>query len=1054
MSLCEYGRLLPQYFKAARRSLFELHAGREVPQLPPDLALDEVSRPTENNVPFPTSQALIEALGPIGQEYARRKEARTMVDLTFLDPMMPQSDRSRVLKEIGNAKERSEVATGEGKFDYNMKQLFVRYIRHLDPILEYQSRVQNSFNENPLLDKNLLLVFDHRTLESLRKRRYDLRDFMAWAWILKAENAELMAKRLMVLSHPAFTKQDHFKTVPEFLFLFILRRHNMTARALRSLLIYAWEWMQQTGNVVEDPQRIAGKEQPTNRTKLIRYHRDDPRGMLEDMFMVMIIRLLRHAREVWPAACESIVALLCRYLDGVNLRKRNINPLLMHQNPLDTARITFKYNTILSLLALPSSLHPFQSALFQQRAQFSVLRRMNEFDPPLIVDRRGYRAVVSMQLMHRKTLKEREWAHMKARSWPPWKEDKLGIDASIGVEHGISRAKEALTRAREAGYAFEDWEQAAGILSGWDTDGSPTIQTRAVASTPGTQPKHVSLDTRTDIEPASQWAARVRATRTLNEAWSCFLSYKDRTNALKPSVYHAFFEKIAYDSRNRVAIGRDYLAHGQTLPGDGKEVSPAPESPKEAIYVRTPPPNYDEFLQLLISDEIKISGRFLNDALAHAPSFHLGVKYLEASSLPPECVLALLNDNLTENTDAQAAIKSIPHTTFSAFIRFLTNFAPTLADKHSDDRFALIETGVEISQDKDAAESSQATCNTDHPSPSKDLEGPPSKSHLYNPLARALQLLLAVKPRYRPTWYHVLRTLATRKTTTEVLSRFADQRQHDIRSWQLICRLLDEMLDIDLPVDLDGFHVVCTGLEKAIFAAEKLSKEGVHTRHMWSGTTENDPEKVVRRVLSEGPSIVKAIFKNTVRAEKMQQAIPPSLIKEKAKIDEQAKQEETPALRSDEDMDDEEANRPKDFLPPACLLPKLLDVPRPAVIHAFIRVLGLRRDYEGLLDLVEWMSLFADEINVAADERRNGARMMRKCLIAIRVFLERSWMNIEHDHDLEAAIARYGDMVIEPDPAPVEVIKAVQNTLLENMAWGGWPTDDEVVEYCSNGRFL
>ena len=251
-----------------------------------------------------------------------------------------------------------------------------------------------------------------------------------------------------------------------------------------------------------------------------------------------------------------------------------------------------------------------------------------------------------------------------------------------------------------------------------------------------------------------------------------------------------------------------------------------------------------------------------------------------------------------------------------------------------------------------------------------------------------------------------------------------------------------------------AFTWSCTGLEKAIFAAERLSRVEHHIRHMWRGTTEDDPEKVIRRVLSEGLAVVKAIFKNTVRAEEMQQDIPAFLVKEKSEIDQKAEQEEAPVLQSDEDKDDEEPSRPKYFLPPACLLPKLLNVPGPAELHAFIRVLGLRRDYEGLLDLVEWMSLFADEINVVTDERRNGGRMMRKCLTAIRVFLERSWMDIHHDSDSEAQIAGYGGIVIEADPAPVEIMKAVQNTVLENKAWGGWPIDDEVVEYCSKGKFL
>ena len=990
----------------------------------------------------------------MGQEYARAKEARSNVDYTYVDPMIVALDHNRGLEEASRAKERSEIAAAKGKFKYNLKELLVRYILHLDPIVEYQARLQNPFNANPQLDKILLMAFDNDTLRSLHQRGYDLRDFMAWTWILKAESAEQMATRLMVLSHPAFTKQNHFKKVPQFLFLFLLRRRNMTARALRSLLVYAWEWMERS-KVAKDQQIHNGStEQTFDQSNIVRYITDDPRGMLEDMFMLMIIRLLRSVRTVWPAACESTVALLCRYLDGVNFRKGSPFETSSIRDPLDTTRITFMYNTVLKLLALPSSLHPFQSALFQQRAQFSVLRRMNEFDPPLIVDRRGYRAVVSMQLMHKKTLREREWAHMKARSWPPWKEEKLGIDASIGVEHGVSRAKEALNRAREAGYACDDWDAAAGIFSGWDTDGSPTIQTRMAPLTPANRSNTVFNNTRTDTQPASLWVARIRATRTLEEAWSCFLSYKDQANVLRASVYHAFFEKLAYNSKENVSKGHGRRVDDHNLPGDGKEVLPAPESPKEAIYVPRPPPNHTEFLEMVIHDEIKVSGQFLNTVLAKAPSFQLGVKYLEASSLHPEHVSALLNDDLAKNPDARAAIESMPHTLLSAFVRFLTNFAPTLSDKHSNDQFSLIETGVSMAQDKDKIESPKFAPTTNNPHSENHFPGRSASSSLFNPLSRAVHLLLAIRPKYRPAWYHVLQRLGKRKTATEVFSRHVDQYYQDIKTWQLTCRLIDEMLEIDLPLDLDGFQLLCLSLEKSIFAAEKLRRAKPQHLPMLEGRTNDNFIQTLNRVLSEGLAIIKAIFKNTVRATEMQQDIPDLMAKEKFDIDEQEEQGEAPAMESAEGVEDEEPPKPKNFLPPACLLPKLLEVPGPAELHIFIRVLGLRRDYEGILGLIEWMSLFADEINTVANGYANGRRMMRKCLIATRVFLERSWMDIDHDELPEDQIAGFDGIAIEAKPAPVEIVRAVHNTVLENRKWGGWPTNEEVVEYCSKGRFL
>ena len=1042
----------PLHIQNTRRTIFELHAGREDAQLPPDLVLDEVSRATGNDGQFPTSERLIEALGPIGKEYARAKEAANKIDYTFVDPMAVALNPTRGFEEAEKTKERLELAITEGKFKYSTKELLVQYLHQVDPLLEYQTRMQNPINDNPQLDAALLRIFDEYAVKKLERSGYDITDFMDWAWILKAETFEKAAKRLTVLTHTGVQKQGFFRSVPHFIVLFLLRRQNTNARALRLLLVYVWKWMEQPGKTLNAMalQNSRAKEMG-NDVIPVRFVIDDPFLMREDMFMVMVIRMLRLARQVWPAACESIVALLCRYLDGINFHRDASSSA--HQASDDEARLTFMYNTILRLLSLPSSLHPFQSALFQQRAQFSLLRRMNQFDPPLLVDRKGYRAVVSMQLMHKKTLREREWARMKARSWPPWKEDKLGIDAHIGVEHGISRAREALRRAREAGYAADDWDATASILSGWDTDGSPTIQTRAVPVTPQNRPLETSLKRKDDNQSAPLWAARIRATRTLDEAWSCFLSYKDQASVLRPSAYYALFEKVVYDEKRTSSGSISHPPNEQTLPGDGKEVLPAPESPKEATYVRVPPPTLDEFLQMMASDGIKLSGRFLVSLLANAHSFQAGVRYLEASDLAPETVSTLLNGDVTRDVGALTKVNSIPQSLLAAFIRLLSRFAPTVSNKQNYDRFALIDTGLHLSQDEDKTQSSHVISLNNGSQLHTQSESTSPQSRLFNPLSRAFQLLLAIKPKYRPAWYHLLRALASSGTTTEVVTRFADQDYQDIKTWRLICRLLDEMKELDLPVDLEGFLILCIALEKSIFAAEKLSRTEPYQRHMRHGKVDEDTRKSVDLVLSSALSLIKAIFKDTVVADERQQNIPGSLVTEKSEIDNEIERTDAAAEKLDESAELDESRESKSFLPPACLLPKLLQVPGPAELHAFIRVLGLRQDYNGILDLMEWMSLFADDINALADEQRNGRTMMKRCLTAVRVFLERSWMQMR-DSGSKPWIAEYGGIVVEVDPASVEIISAVQEIILENRYWGGWPSDEEVEEYCSKGKFL
>ena len=1042
----------PGHIQSTRRTIFELHAGREDAQLPPDLALDEVIRATGDDGQFPTSARLIEALGPIGKEYARAKEAANKIDYTFVDPMVVALDHHRGFEEAEKTKERLELAVMEGKFKYSTKELLVQYLRHVDPLLEYQTRTDNPVNVNPQLDIALLRVFDEYAVKKLERSGYEITDFMNWAWVLKAKTVERAAKRLTILTHTGVQKHGFFRSVPHFILLFLLRRQNTNARAVRLLLVYVWKWMEQPGKTVNATasQNQRAKEM-ANDVIPLRFVIDDPFLMREDMFMVMVIRLLRLAREVWPAACESIVALLCRYLDGVNFHKNASSSA--DQASDNDARLTFMYNTILRLLSLPSSLHPFQSAVFQQRAQFSLLRRMNQFDPPLLVDRKGYRAVVSMQLMHKKTLREREWARMKARSWPPWKEDKLGIDASIGVEHGISRAREALCRAREAGYAADDWDATASILSGWDTDGSPTIQTRAVPVRPQNRLLETSVNRKDDNKSAPLWAARVRATRTLDEAWACFLSYKDQASVLRPSVYYALYDKLVYDGKRKPSGSISHPRNEQNLPGDGKEVLPAPESPKEATYVRIPPPTLDEFFQMMAGDGIKLSGRFLVSLLANARSFQAGVQYLEASDLAPETVSALLNGDVTRDVEALNQANSIPQTLFAAFIRLLSRFAPTLSDKQNYDRFAMIDTGLHLFLSEGKTQPSQVMSLNNASQLQSRAESTSPKSRLFNPLSRAFQLLLAIRPKYRPAWYHLLRALANSGTTTEVVSRFADQDYQDIKTWRLICRLLDEMKELDLPVDLEGFLILCIALEKSIFAAEKLSRTEPYHRHMRHGKVDEDTKKSVDLVLSSALSLIKAIFKDTVIADERQQNIPSSLVNEKSEIDNEIERTDAGPERLDDGTEHDESMESKAFLPPACLLPKLLQVPGPAELHAFVRVLGLRRDYNGILDLIEWMSLFAEDINALADEQRNGRRMMRRCLTAVRVFSERSWVQMRQS-GYELWIAEHGGTVVEADPASMDIISAIHEIILENKHWGGWPSDGEVEEYCSKGKFL
>ena len=1049
--------------ETSRRNLFELHAGRQTRELPSKLLLDEISPVREpfSLLRFATSEDLIAALGPIGLEYKVDQQfLHDKVDISYLgDPVLLSINKKAAGEQAKEAKKEAEMMRSKGVDKRTLKGLLIQYLRHVDPIIKYQARFKNTDFANKELDDALLGLLNKENCHYLSSQGMDIRDLMTWTWVLTPKTTERAATRLLAVAHQNFTNNRGRWSIPLFLYLFLLRRRNSSAEALRSLLIYAWQLMEKSEtslesfSPLENPVNVAVRDQSVTNSRVIKNPEDDKLGIRERLFMIMVIRLLRAARMVWPAACNNIVALISRYLDGLNFRKDVSQTTNLTSE--DIARLTYMYNTLLKLVALPASIGPYLSAFHQQRAQFSLLRRMNAFQPPLVVDRRGYQAVISVQLMHKKTLKEREWAQMKARSWPPWKEEKLGIDADIGVEHGTTRAMEALTRSWEAGYAPDNWDAVASVLSGWDTDKSPTIQTRAV------------LRTRDGSAKGNVWVSRIQATRTLDEAWSCFLSYKDQKlrDPRASSVYHEMFAKIAEDARrlaeNSASTSTNYRDEQQPLPGDGIEVFAAPSSPREAIYVRMPPPTVENFVRMMAKDNIRPRQRFLSTMLIHAPSLEIGLQYLEASKIPNAYKRILSGRKPPSNPEDQAALESIPNYLLSSFIRFLTTLPPKAPEIHGLSKFALVQTGPVLDSVIEDTNSDRLGSLQSPPEPELKATSVLMKQSLKlassprpvtgNPLLEAIELVLARRPPYRPAWYHLLRALSKRIVVTAMPSKFLDFDFQDLKTWQMTCRLLNEMSDIDLPLDLEGFHILCAELEKVIFACER-----VHNRRGRDAPS-HDVRIYADHVLSAGLPLLKQIFKDVVRSKSMQQEIPDSFTEEKPRINEfVGEQQASKPDNIEADMGDESTTQSGAFLPPGCLLPRLLEVPEPAYLHAFVRVLGLRRDWNGLLDLVEWMSLFADEIHAVTDKGLNGHRMMRRCLTSIRVFMERSWITLEK----REAEARGEDpstvrskFEMNVQPAPAGIVKAVRQIVGENKRWGGWPEPHEVEHYCMNGIF-
>ena len=949
----------------------------------------------------PPSKVLIDALKEAGYDHAVPRTWQGRVNHSYISAW--KLDRK---KRVGHTVDLHKYSddSHEVASEISLQSILANYIRSRP-----STRLQRSIDDHKdVVDDAVVRAFDDKSLALLKERGYDIEDVVSWAWILIARSSEQAALRLLAISND--TSSLARSGTPTFVFLFLLRRPTIRASALRLLIIHAWDRIENRHNsswaitFVKDGSMSSNMTSMADSAIPMRENSSSANTanypvMSEITIAVMLVRLCRHVRQQWPAGYMSLAGILTRYI-GFGSRSEQHNPLVsMDVKAID--RLAFVYNKMLTLLSLPSSHHPYLSISRQERAQFNVIRRMNDFEPALSINREGYRAVARVQLGHSKTMIERRWAQLKSKSWPPWKEEKLGTDADMVVDMGKSRAAEALSRLKESGYAYDEWEDTAMILAGWDTDRSPTIQTRNFGP-PAPRPR-LALSKGSEASQSTAtmiWEARVRATRTVDEAWACFLSYKNEDLPLAPNVYLAMLEKLVFDEKHQGTTG---MPNQPVLPGDGLETAPAPTDPRDRIYVRTPPPNARSFYNSAIADGIIASGRLLSFLLNYAETFDQGVQYLRASVLSPIVVRMLTGQDRAE----YRVLRSLPQHIFSSLIGLL---ARSSIQSGSSDRIG------------------------DQNLPS-------------NPLLHAIRLIFIVKPARHDAWNSLLVALAHKNANIGdgYSNRYSTP---EITSWHSLMWLVDEMKKTDLNIDFKGFHTLCTKYEKvarqALANLDRLKNNAKHD-------TTDAPKETQRwhrrkneadDILDSGLARLKQIFKTLVAT------------------DLKGWSQEFQGPESDLLLRDEK----KASYDPSMLLPRLLEVPAPAHLHAFIRALGSAQDVKGICELLRWMEYVAPELKAAAEETNGGPRMFRRALVAARVMMERA-VGGESGDEEQGALAEGSGMVEnglgrgtlqDEDGDEDEEGEVVGRTEVEQEAfeivervegWGGWPTDEEVEEY-------
>ncbi|PGH18029.1 hypothetical protein AJ79_00655 [Helicocarpus griseus UAMH5409] len=932
-------------------------------------------------------------------------------------PKRPKADLSYISAKAAedmNAKEWDISARVNQPPRLSCATVVADYIRYVQPLLESEPSSKDLPSYDGL-DAAILTVFNDESLGYLSARGYSAKDVMAWSWIITTSNSDQAVRRYRTFDKRVVEGDSDCARVPLFVLLFTLRRKAFSSGALRTLILQAWDTIR--GPLLEKPS-VTGTGNQGMRTPSFRRKRPWKPSGSQTPIMILAVRLIRHAGLQWPAAFPSIAELVTQVLGFDSFK--NI-PEEAYEKSI--RRLTIWYNKLIHLLSRPSCINPYHSAVYQQRAQFHLLREMSKFSPPLPVNREGYRAITSVQLAQRKTMYEREWARYKTLSWPPWKEEKLGIDFERGNEGSESRAMKSLSHMKNVGYGMTSWEQAAAVYAGWDTDKTPTIQTRTFHPRKG--PRVTAYSSREYLSNSINsekhievWSARIRATRTLKEAWACFLSYQDHGLHPHRSIYFEMASKIIFS---------ELQPSPEALPGDGKEAFPEPSSPKDVIYVKSDPPSLDGLIEQMFSHGITLSSGFLVLLLVHAKSLEAGIRYLSYSRLPQEQKHAL-TCGLQNLSATQIALADVPEDVFAAFIGLLCRFA-------SFDRREQINLLTHVRYLFPALFSATEEGKL----PVTASNGPVRAADLrpFEALALAVELMRLKKTQYRPAWNNLLLAFAT--GTVKASDFGVPVSMHRVIMWWEFSLVVKWMQDADVVLENKVFHYACLAFAKMMLAARQNprgAESGLqfiqHTLRQSDGFSEGLPSySSIDELRQQGIAFLKRQFHSVSLTEG--ERILSSF-----------------GLLGQSHMDDV-----------ASSLPKLREPPSPALLHAYVHSLGLVQDYEGLLEVLRWIKKNEAEIRIFCDQLLNGSNHMRKTVVAMRTFLDGDWTRTT-----EVSLEPFGsdNWPMDPDDSdtdestqgkqiPTDDIVQQAYEIVENTELlSPWPTDKEVENYATDLR--
>lgn len=516
-----------------------------------------------------------------------------------------------------------------------LRKLLMDYLHKVEPLFRNPSVTWDSAGVEGVLAESLQNTFEKSSLETLDATGFDVADVASWSWILSSDTIDLAVRRYTLLAEDL--RNSRRPAIPKFVLLQVLRADHVSHFALQELIKSILTDLRMS----QDTKHYGGWGWVTR--------------------VCLVVRLLRHARRVAPESLEDVSSIVGHLFSDYYGVGRLLERPELH-------RLTHIFNRFLTLIALTPAKTPFNAYHQQQNAQLALVRLMVAFEPQLPITREGYRALITVQLLHRKTSHERTWAEAKSPSWPPWRHIRSGIEQDLEYPGKESRVMKLLGRMNEAGYTHGEWEKSAAVLAGWDTDKSPTIQTRAILTRP-TRPWTISAHSDGAAEGPTLWAARIRATRSRREAWASFCAYEKSTDPsrVRYQPYFAMLEKLLVQTVTPDSqVGSAYIA------GDVKEVFEDSSNPRDLIYIDKDVPSADEFYQYMLRKGIRPGGSLLSGLLRSAPNISTGFTYIRDSRWDDMTKRVIGNAEDYSPTIIRQTLSAVPDQTLAALIELLS----------------------------------------------------------------------------------------------------------------------------------------------------------------------------------------------------------------------------------------------------------------------------------------------------------------------------------------------------------------------------------------------